>query len=145
MDFAFAEALRAHEEAGARLTLALASVADPSSFGVAVTDENGWITGFVEKPPPGTAPSDLVNAGVWIFEPDLVDEIPPGAVRVEETLFPSLVARGRTVLGYRFDGLWPTWGPPNATWHCAARSAPTRAGSARAPTSSRAAVVGTRR
>jgi mannose-1-phosphate guanylyltransferase len=77
-----------------------------------VTDSDGIVTGFVEKPPPGEAPGTLVNAGVWIFEPGLVNEIPAGAVRVEETLFPSLVARRRRVLGYTFEGLWADIG----TW-----------------------------
>ena len=83
----------------------------PKAIEYLVNDE-GLITGFVEKPPPGTAPGNLVNAGVWIFEPGLVDEIPPGAVRVEETLFPSLVARRRKVLGFRFDGPWADLGTP---------------------------------
>lgn len=112
VDFDLGSALSAHNEAGARLTLALCQVANPSAFGVAVVDGNRRITGFVEKPPPGTAPSDLVNAGVWVFEPDLVGEIPAGAVRVEETLFPSLVGRGENVLGYRFEGLWADLGTP---------------------------------
>ncbi|MBE7520104.1 MAG: NDP-sugar synthase [Thermoflexaceae bacterium] len=111
-DFDFADALQAHQAADADLTLALYEVDDPSQFGVAVVDEQRLVTGFVEKPPPGTAPGRLVNAGVWIFEPGLVDEIPPGAVRVEETLFPSLVARRRNVLGYRFAGLWADIGSP---------------------------------
>lgn len=112
VSFDFADALARHIESGADLTMALKPVPDPSMFGVAVTDERAMITGFVEKPPPGTAPSDLVNAGVWIFEPRLVGEIPPGAVRVEETLFPSLVARRRPVLGYRFEGPWADLGTP---------------------------------
>jgi len=112
VDFDLAAALEAHDRAAARLTLALSRVADPSPFGVAVLDGQSRITGFVEKPPPGTAPSDLVNAGVWVFEPDLVGEIPPGAVRVEETLFPSLVGRGENVLGYGFEGLWADLGTP---------------------------------
>jgi mannose-1-phosphate guanylyltransferase len=112
VDFDFAPALEAHIARGADLTLALYSVDDPSAYGVAVLDEHDVVVGFVEKPPPGTAPSKLVNAGAWIFEPGLVGEIPPGAVRVEETLFPSLVARRRTVLGYRFPGLWADIGTP---------------------------------
>ena len=112
VDFDLGMALAAHDETGARLTLALCRVANPSAFGVAVVDGDSRITGFVEKPPPGTAPSDLVNAGVWVFEPDLVGEIPPGAVRVEETLFPSLVGRGENVRGHRFEGLWADLGTP---------------------------------
>lgn len=106
VEFDFERALGAHTDAGADLTLALHPVADPSQFGVAVVDARNMITGFVEKPAAGTAPGNLVNAGVWIFEPGLVGAIPPGAVRVEETLFPSLVQSGRPVLGYQFEGLW---------------------------------------
>lgn len=112
LDFALSDAIRAHIAASAELTLALYPVADPSPFGVAVCDDRSIVTGFIEKPPPGEAPSNLVNAGAWIFEPNLIDEIPPGPVRVEETLFPSLVARGRTVLGYRFTGHWADLGTP---------------------------------
>ncbi len=112
VDFDFRAAYRAHVGFGADLTLALHEEEDPSQFGVAVVDPEGLVTGFVEKPPRGEAPSRLVNAGVWIFEPGLVDEIPAGAVRVEETLFPSLVARRRRVLGYRFVGHWADLGTP---------------------------------
>jgi len=111
-EFDFAPALAEHDRVGADLTLALYEVDDPSQFGVAVVDDHHLVTGFVEKPPPGTAPSKLINAGVWIFEPGLVEEIPAGAVRVEETLFPSLVARRRKVLGYRFAGIWADIGGP---------------------------------
>lgn len=110
VQFDFAPALERHIARNADLTMALKAMPDPSSFGVAVTGADGLVTGFVEKPPAGTAQSNLVNAGVWIFEPHLVDEIPPGAVRVEETLFPSLVARRRTVLGYEFEGIWADLG-----------------------------------
>ncbi|MCC6419261.1 MAG: NDP-sugar synthase [Gemmataceae bacterium] len=112
VDFDFAAALAAHERCAADLTLALYAVDDPSAFGVAVVGSDDMVTGFVEKPPKGTAPSALVNAGVWIFEPHLVGEIPPGAVRVEETLFPSLVARRRRVLGFQFTGVWADIGTP---------------------------------
>ena len=112
VDFDFAPALETHIAREAALTMALKELPDPSAYGVAVVDDGGLITGFVEKPPPGEAPSNLVNAGVWIFEPGLVAEIPPGAVRVEETLFPSLVARRRTVLGHTFGGVWADLGTP---------------------------------
>jgi len=112
VDFEFERALEAHIAREADLTLALYEMDEPSQFGVAVCDGDGMVTGFVEKPPMGMAPSNLVNAGVWIFEPRLVDEIPLGAVRVEETLFPSLVARGRRVLGYQFEGTWADIGHP---------------------------------
>lgn len=112
VEFDLARAVEAHSAARADLTLALTPVEDPSQFGVAVLDADGMVTGFVEKPPHGTAPGKLVNAGAWLFERKLVDEIPEGAVRVEETLFPSLVARARPVLGYEIEGLWADIGTP---------------------------------
>ena len=112
VDFDLRAALAAHSQAEARLTLALTPVEDPSSFGVAVVDGGGMVTGFVEKPPRAEAPSNLVNAGVWIFERDIVEQIPAGAVRVEETLFPSLVGRRQRVLGYQFEGRWADIGTP---------------------------------
>ncbi|MCC7364576.1 MAG: NDP-sugar synthase [Dehalococcoidia bacterium] len=112
VDFDFEDALERHEKAHADLTIALYEMDDVTMFGVAVVNEDGLIDGFIEKPPPGTEPSRLVNAGVWIFEPHLVDEIPPGPVRVEETLFPSLIARRKPVVGYVFRGVWADIGTP---------------------------------
>jgi mannose-1-phosphate guanylyltransferase len=106
LDFDLQRAIDAHASSSAELTLALTPIEDPSQFGVAVVDDKQMVTGFVEKPPRGSAPGNLVNAGAWIFERGLVDEIPPGAVRVEETLFPSLVGQRRQVLGYVFEGPW---------------------------------------
>lgn len=126
LDFDFAPALAQHIEKNADLTMALKHVPDPSSFGVAVVDGDGLITGFVEKPPMGSVPSSLVNAGLWIFEPHLVDEIPDGAVRVEETLFPSLVGRRRTVLGYQFEGPWADLGTPARYLACSKQLLSTR-------------------
>lgn len=112
LDFDLGEALQRHEALEAELTLALTPVEDPSSFGVAVVDHRSLITGFVEKPPEGTAPSNLINAGAWIFERETVEKIPPGAVRVEETLFPWLVQEGRQVHGFVSETLWADIGTP---------------------------------
>ena len=106
--------LAEHERVGAKLSQYLYPVTEPWRYGVAVVDERSMITGFVEKPPMGEEPGNLVNAGVWIFEPELVGQIPPGAVRVEETLFPSLVARRQPVLGYTGDGIWADIGTPQS-------------------------------
>ncbi len=111
LEFDLATALQRHREMGALVSLALTPVDDPSQFGVAMLDDEQWIRGFHEKPPRGQAPSNLVNAGAWIFEPEAVAMIPDGAVRVEETLFPSLAERGR-LLGYQFNGPWADIGTP---------------------------------
>lgn len=102
----------AHVERRAELTIVLVELPDPTGYGVAEVTEEGWVRRFVEKPPPRGRGRALVNAGVWIFEPELVAEIPAGAVRVEETLFPTLVAAGRHVLGAVASGLWADLGTP---------------------------------
>jgi mannose-1-phosphate guanylyltransferase len=82
-----------HESRGAEATIALHRVDDPSRYGVVPTDGGGRVIQFVEKPPRGEAPTDLINAGTYIFEPAVVDRIPDGRrVSVERETFPAMVA-----------------------------------------------------
>ena len=82
-----------HESRGAEATIALHRVDDPSRYGVVPTDGEGRVVQFVEKPPRGEAPTDLINAGTYVFEPAVVDRIPAGRrVSVERETFPALVA-----------------------------------------------------
>lgn len=104
--------VEAHVARGAELTIVLVELPDPTGYGVAEVTPEGWVRRFVEKPPAGGQGRALVNAGVWVFEPELVGEIPEGPVRVEETLFPTLVAAGRHVLGAVASGLWADLGTP---------------------------------
>ena len=102
----------AHASAGAEATVALTRVDDPSHFGVVVTDEDGRVMAFVEKPPEGEAPSDLVNAGFYVFEPSVLDRIPAGRrVNVERETFPALVADGR-LYARADDAYWVDVGTP---------------------------------
>jgi mannose-1-phosphate guanylyltransferase len=82
-----------HESRGAEATIALHRVDDPSRYGVVPTDGEGRVIQFVEKPPRGEAPTDLINAGTYIVEPAVVDRIPDGRrVSVERETFPAMVA-----------------------------------------------------
>ena len=82
-----------HESRGAEATIALHRVDDPSRYGVVPTDSEGSVIQFVEKPPRGEVPTDLINAGTYVFEPAVVDRIPAGRrVSVERETFPALVA-----------------------------------------------------
>ena len=65
-----------HHETAAQATIALTPVEDPSAFGVVPTDETGRVTAFIEKPAPGEAPTNLINAGTYVFEPTVLDRIP---------------------------------------------------------------------
>ena len=82
-----------HDRTGAEATLALHQVDDPSGYGVVPTDGDGRVTAFVEKPPPGEAPTDLINAGTYVLEPSVIDRIASGRrVSIERETFPALVA-----------------------------------------------------
>src|SRR5581483_2046254 len=84
-----------HRERGARATLALHPVDDPSRFGVVVTSAGGQVEAFIEKPAPGTAPASTINAGTYVLEPVVLDLVEPGrAVSVEAEVFPRLVGAG---------------------------------------------------
>ena len=102
----------AHHRSGAEGTLALHRVEDPSAFGVVPTDADGRVTAFIEKPPRGEAVTDLINAGVYVLEPSVLDRIAPDRrVNVERTTFPAMVADGSL---YAMDGqtYWIDAGTP---------------------------------
>jgi mannose-1-phosphate guanylyltransferase len=96
--------MRFHVSSGGVGTIALWEVEDPSAFGVVGMGENSRIGTFQEKPPRGQALSNLVNAGVYVFEPDILDQIGPGNVSLERRIFPKVLDRG--LFGYRFEGFW---------------------------------------
>lgn len=98
----------AHERGHGIGTIAVWPVDDPSAYGV-VAVEKGRITKFVEKPAKGEAPSKLVNAGRYVFEPRVFDFIETGrAVSLEREVFPQLIEHGLTA--YRYDGFWSDLG-----------------------------------
>lgn len=85
--------------------LGLARVADPSAYGVVVTDAEGRVERFVEKPPPGTAPADTVSAGVYLIERRALERFEPGALSFERLIFPDLAA-DKDLWGRVVEGTW---------------------------------------
>ncbi len=84
-----------HRARGAEATIHLTPVDDPSAYGVVELDGQGRVSRFVEKPAPGTAPTNLINAGTYVFEPSVLGRIPTGRkVSIERETFPQLVADG---------------------------------------------------
>ncbi len=103
-----------HRRTGAEATLHLIGVADPSAFGVAELAADGRILRFVEKPEPGTTPSNLINAGTYVFQPAVLARIPAGRpVSIERETFPALVADG-SLFGVASDVYWLDVGRPEA-------------------------------
>ncbi len=104
-----------HRDREATATISLWPVDDVSAFGVADVQPDGRITDFVEKPHPGEAPSNLINAGAYCLEPEVLDYIPTGEmVSMENDIFPRLIADGQPFYGCRFDGFWIDVGRPSS-------------------------------
>ncbi|HUR48115.1 MAG TPA: NDP-sugar synthase [Acidimicrobiales bacterium] len=94
-----------HRTSGAAATILLTQVDDPSEFGVAVVHESGRVERFVEKPAP-PAPSDLINAGVWVLESTIFDPVAAGATcSIEREIFPGL-AEGGSMTAVEHRGWW---------------------------------------
>ena len=105
-DINYREILEAHEEKNAVATIALCRVSNPSRYGVAELTEGNRIERFVEKPSPNTAPTNLINAGVYVLSPEIFKYIAEGQkVSLEREVFPKLSEKGK-LYGYVFDGLW---------------------------------------
>ena len=101
-----------HRDRGAEATMALTPVEDPSAFGVVPTDDDGRVVAFIEKPPPGEAPTNLINAGTYVLEPSVLDRIPGGRrVSIERETFPALVDDGR-LYALASDADWVDAGTP---------------------------------
>ena len=95
---------RLHKRKNALATIALTTVEDPSRYGVARLD-GSRIVEFVEKPKREDAPSNLINAGFYILEPEVIDMIPDGFSMLEKDVFPQLAKLGR-LRGFPFAGQW---------------------------------------
>ena len=93
---------RLHKRKNALATIALTTVDDPSHYGVARLD-GSRIVEFVEKPV--KAPSNLINAGFYILEPEVINMIPDGFSMLEKDVFPKLAKMGR-LRGFPFAGQW---------------------------------------
>lgn len=101
-----------HRQRGGEGTIALTRVDDPSRYGVVPVDDDNLVLGFVEKPPPGEAPTDWINAGAYVFEPSVLDRIPAGRkVSIERVTFPQMVADG-TLFASHCEGYWVDAGTP---------------------------------
>jgi mannose-1-phosphate guanylyltransferase len=101
-----------HRSSGAEGTLHLTPVEDPSRYGVVEIDPEGLVRAFVEKPAPGTAASNNINAGTYVLEPSFLERVEPDvAVSIELEVFPRMVAAG-LLLGVVDGSYWLDAGTP---------------------------------
>jgi mannose-1-phosphate guanylyltransferase/phosphomannomutase len=96
-----------HKEKGASVTIGLKSVDNPLEFGIVVTDDEGKVERFLEKPSWGQVFSDTINTGIYVLEPEVLKHIPTDRpYDFSKELFPLLLEMGRPIYGYVMDGYW---------------------------------------
>jgi len=106
--------VRFHEETGARATILLTPVADPSRYGLVRLAPDGRVSTFLEKPRPEEIDTDLINAGLYVLEPDVLELVPPGRpLSIERDVFPRLADQG-SVYGIALEGYWLDVGTPES-------------------------------
>jgi mannose-1-phosphate guanylyltransferase/phosphomannomutase len=96
-----------HRERKAAVTIGLKSVENPLEFGIVVTDDEGRIERFLEKPSWGQVFSDTINTGIYVLEPEVLRHIPTDRpYDFSKELFPLLLEMGRPLYGYVFEEYW---------------------------------------
>jgi mannose-1-phosphate guanylyltransferase / phosphomannomutase len=96
-----------HREKGAAVTIGLKSVENPLEFGIVVTDEDGKVERFLEKPSWGQVFSDTINTGIYVLEPEVLRHVPTDRpFDFSKELFPLLLEMGRPIYGAICDGYW---------------------------------------
>lgn len=114
-DIDLSAALRFHKEKEALATIVLHRQPNPLEYGIVVTDEEGRIERFLEKPGWGQVFTDTVNTGIYVLDPKIFEDIPHGEpYDFSKELFPMLLERGERLFGYVADGYWTDVGTIDA-------------------------------
>jgi mannose-1-phosphate guanylyltransferase / phosphomannomutase len=106
-DIDLTDMIRFHRENDALVTIGLKRVPNPLEFGIVIVDDQGRVERFLEKPTWGQVFSDTVNTGVYVMEPEVLDQVDgDGPVDWSADVFPKLLERGAALFGYVADGYW---------------------------------------
>jgi len=96
-----------HKEREASVTIGLKSVENPLEFGIVVTDSEGRVERFLEKPSWGQVFSDTINTGIYVLEPEVLNHVPTDRpYDFSKELFPLLLEMGRPIYGLPLAGYW---------------------------------------
>ena len=106
-DVDLSELVAFHKERGAAVTIGLKAVDNPLEFGIVVTDDEGRVERFLEKPSWGQVFSDTINTGIYVLEPEVLRHVPTDRSHdFSKELFPYLLDMGRPIYGYTLGGYW---------------------------------------
>ncbi|MBV9101398.1 MAG: NTP transferase domain-containing protein [Candidatus Dormibacteraeota bacterium] len=99
--------VREHRERGAQASIVLRSVPNPLEYGVVVTDGDGNVKRFLEKPSWGEVFSDQANTGIYVVEPGVLEHIKPDTVSDwSQDVFPAMLRRRQPLIGVPVDAYW---------------------------------------
>jgi NDP-sugar pyrophosphorylase family protein len=102
-----------HKSKNADITIALTAIEDPTSYGLVPVDGEGRVKQFLEKPSKDEVTTNLINAGIYIIKPDVMELAPDGVkYSFERGLFPSALSEGYRIYGYISDSYWMDVGTP---------------------------------
>ncbi len=102
-----------HKQKQSDITIALTPVEDPTAYGLVPTDAQGRVTEFLEKPSEEEITTNLINAGTYIIEPQVMALAPFGEnYSFERGLFPQALEKGHKIYGYRSQDYWLDVGTP---------------------------------
>lgn len=104
--------IEAHKDSGAQITCALHDVRRPFNFGIFGLDEDNRVIRYMEKPKPDQVFSTLINAGIYVIEPSLLELIPSRSHSTLPDLFTRLVRKNADFYGYPFKEYWAEIGTP---------------------------------
>ena len=114
-DFDLLKIMDFHKSKHSKLTITLTSVENPLEFGIVITDEEGRIEKFLEKPSWAEVFSDTINTGIYIIEPEILKYIPKNEpFDFSKDLFPTLMKENITLYGYDAKGYWRDVGNPES-------------------------------
>ena len=106
-DLNITDMLALHQNKKAKATISLNWVDNPSAFGVVETDSTQRVRQFIEKPPPGEETTNWINAGTYIIEPEMLEQIPARTkVSIEKEVFPHLLKQEESVYAYSSPAYW---------------------------------------
>ncbi len=114
-DFDFQQIIDYHKSKNSKLTITLTGVEDPLQFGVVITNPEGQIQKFLEKPSWGEVFSDTINTGIYLLEPEILNYIPEDTnYDFGKQLFPKLMKENIALWGCNVEGYWRDVGNPES-------------------------------
>lgn len=112
-DINISKVVNFHREKKALVTLTLTEVDDPTEFGLVITDDKGRVKKFIEKPSWEMVTTRNINAGIYVVDPKIFDQVPVGEpYSFERQLYPGLLAQGAAIYGFPSDAYWIDIGKP---------------------------------